>query len=542
MYLKCIDIVGLGLYHDAHWEIQPGLNVMIGESGSGKSMLYQLLHFGMGGSKINVSMLRHGHNHGYVRLCFRLEKATHLADITIAPGEVVIQRTLDKKGRSKALLNTHVISMSQLKMICEKSFFLSKQHAHLALSQSEYLLGILDRSIEKNCKDECKHAWHALQTHKTLLEEQQSHILSDQELFRLEEELKPLENLFNHLGDSSYDTIDQTARSLEQEAKRLSILQQCVSSLETSHIERTALSCYPIVPSEIQYTIDTLIEALHNFKMSLGSPEEELMHIHQKLALYDDQLTRIHALAKKFHTTPAGLHAIYQKKSHTLNKHHATVLLMSGHTTHTHILIEQYNHLADILSTHRKHQAETLCHTINALLPEIGIPHTRLHFLIEKKTPDVNGYDHVQLFMGTKDTEDLLPLKKRASGGEMSRLYLLINTLSSHEGCYLFDEVDTGISGQTAMMVGKYLYALARKGPVVVISHTPQVAAFADHLWRLSKNFSEGMAETSLNKLEPTQHDMGLCNMLEGGEQQESALMHAQSLIKHARIIMKDLA
>jgi len=542
MLLQRVDILGLGLFHQAHWEIRLGLNVIIGESGAGKSMLYQILHFGMGFGTLNANMLSPGKTSGSVRLCFYLDETSDIAGLVVEAGDVIVQRTLDTQGRTKASLNGHTISITELKTFSEKHLFLSKQHAHLALAKSEYILSILDASLDNHLLLETKTAWHTLDACHKAIQERQADILSDTRLAELTTKIEALEGLFHTHGDETYTIIDQTARGLEKDMKRLITLDQCISAMNQSDIERLALLCYDLVSVDGQKAIDHFIDAYHSFQAALGDPQSELSHIAGDMSSYDETLGRFHSLSKKFHTTPEQLHLLYGEISQALSKHHETVLRSSEDNKKLLSLTEAYERSALKLREAREKVSARLIGMINQHLPEIGIPQTQLKLVIESKPPSEMGIDHAKILMGPIDGETMQPLAQRASGGEMSRLYLLLNSVSHHEGCYLFDEVDTGISGQTAMMVGKYLYSLARKVPVVVISHTPQVAAFADHLWRLEKTFQDSIPQTTLHALEPEQHDSGLSRMLEGGEKQATALTHAQSLINNAKDIILTLS
>lgn len=541
MHLKRIEIRGLGLYNSAQWDIHEGLTVIIGESGSGKSMLYNLLHYGMGLGNIDKSLLREGVLQGSVSLCFEIQAPQELAGILIEEDDVILMRSIDIKGRNKVTLNGHTISISQLKAMSETSLFLSKQHAHLDLSRSSYLLSMVDHLVSPATLRDCTEAWTDLEAFKKYYALHTKDVLSIDALEQLRKSLEPLEALYKEPDLLSYEELDITARALEQQCTELQIIDDFLKTLESSGIESMALKCYNSFQEDLRPTIDTLIDTLHTLKTSLGHPQDTLHTVLTTLSHYDQQLTQIHSLAKRFHTPPDNLIQIYHTLQDTMNKHHAAVVVASEYEKKHAILVNHYHECTQKLTAERTHAAHILSDKLNTHLSHIGILHTTLALVLSPSTATSSGADKLQLMMCNTHDNVALPIESRASGGEMSRLYLLINSLSPHGGCYLFDEVDTGISGKTAMMIGKYLHMLARSQSVVVISHTPQVAAFADHLWQLEKHMDTTI-ETTMIYLAKEQHALGLSRILEGGDTQHSALVHAQHLIDEAHIMCHDHA
>lgn len=522
MILEIVEITNLGLYSEASIHINAGLNVIIGESGSGKSMLYEMLSFALGDVNLDVKLLRNPSLSGDVVLRF-------------SDGSYV-KRSLSPVGRSKVFLNDKMISLSELKDLTKKSLFLSRQHAQLSLSDPVYCLSMLDKHVDKNLLDSYRHSYKENLQILLEIKQQRQQQLSTLSLIEVQDEIDVLQKLFDR--DESYDAIEEAMRSLEKSNRRILSFMEFQDGLKKANLENSSIKLYPYLNNQEKAAMDNLIEALNVWNAIVPDLYEQSV-IQEKMEYYDAYLSVLYSLAKRFSVQPDKLFAYYKNKCDQLESHHAASVLLASYERDLEEKHEKLMLHAKTLSDARKAVAVNLQYGIQKALPALGMPHAALQFKFRDIDAQPSGCDYVEILLASHDDSEFLPLKQVASGGELSRILLLLASLSPDGICYLFDEVDAGISGKTAMMVGKYLYKLSRNSKVLVISHTPQVASYADCLWQLEKSYT-GKPCTNVKKIVPAEHASSIATILSADITSESALIHASNLILDAKKSLLD--
>jgi len=200
-----------------------------------------------------------------------------------------------------------------------------------------------------------------------------------------------------------------------------------------------------------------------------------------------------------------------------------------------------YNSLAKKMSQLRGATAKKLAKAVNEMLPKVALQHAEFEITLQsnESAPSDNGWDALEFLIATGPQQHKAPLAKVVSGGELSRISLIIQVLTKGQKrppCLVFDEVDTGISGQTASVVGKLLQQLSKDTQIICITHLPQVAALGDHHYLVSKTISKNNVESTIACLSEKERLDALASLLGGLSSKEAALSHAKALREEALI------
>lgn len=544
--LLTLQVRHFALIENVHIEFGEGFNVLSGETGSGKSILVQAMDLLLGG-RGSQDLIREGEDEAEVTGFFRSENQ-----------EWSLRRILSKNGKSRAFLNERPVTVQSLEDMGEKLVDLVTQHAHQVLLDSEKHLSLLDEyaslmdlifSYQENLK---KYREVLQKKEGLLLREREAREKEDFLRFQVKElteaniqpeeeealqrEREILKNAVR-LGDiclRGEAGLDSGEDAVGERLGRLFKEVQSVASLDPSLAS---------IAEKIQGGLCHVQEAareLRHYGERLGANPERLEDVESRLAL-------ISRLKKKYGDSVESLLEKEKEITESLNlldDFGDEVQKIDGFVIeNARSVIKQ----ASVLSSKRREAALKIAKEIQKELKDLGFPVAKIVFAlgplssgglkIEDQTCDDRGCDQGEFLFEPNPGEGMRSLAKIASGGELSRIFLAIKkvlgSVRSAETC-IFDEVDVGIGGGIAEVVGKNLALLAKKKQVICVTHLPQIACYAHHHFIIQKETERGRTQTHVTLLKDNQREEEVARMLAGIKVTGQAIAHAREMLKNA--------
>lgn len=549
--LKALTIQQLAIVRHLDVEFENGLTILTGETGAGKSILIEALGLALG-DRADSSMVRTSADRASVSATFDIASNIDLKaflrnnDLEDSD-ECLLRRVMSPDGRSRAFCNASPIPVQLLKQIGEFLVDIHGQHAHQSLLRGSIQRSLLDefgscnsylhaveqayhqwRDIGQQL-DELSHGGEDVPRHIDLLQFQAKEI---EALKITEENLAELEVEHRYVGHAArliegYDSAETYAFNTEGGALEGTI--KAAGTLRDLIVIDAGL--VGVVELLDQAAIN-LEEAEHEFSRLRANIETDP----KRLQEIDKQLGAIHDIARKHRCEPKEiperLKAI-RLELDALDNREGKIRKLSSELD---LALNTYTEAAKDLHKHRFQAAKKMDNEITKHLRELGIPHGNFSVSVEPigGTPSPHGDDEIEFLVTANPDLPIKPLKKVASGGELSRISLAIQvatTGSSGIPVLVFDEVDTGVSGATAEVVSEYLQHLANKRQILCITHLPQVASAGDHHFSIGKTFTDGITETTITDLEPGQRVEEVARMLGGQRITNKAREHARELL-----------
>lgn len=526
-----------------------GLSVFTGETGAGKSILLDALSLLLGG-RSEVRFVSKGADQTVVSATFKVKKSHPVLKILDDLGlmceeDLVLRRTLNKDGKSKAFVCDQPVSIATLKTIGETLVEIHGQFATHGLLNPATHLKTLD--AYGHLSDQVKlvsKAWGQWQDKEKVLSDFEGHLAQQQsdETFLREsldelDKLNPKENeeevlvkkrteLMNaeHIIENvknAYQFFD------DEEQGILRLLSKADNQLTTANkITNGAFDKEIESLAEAQTILSELSDTLEYRLNDLGDTSE--------LSVIDDRLFALRDLARKHHTEIKDLPQLRTDLTKQLagiahGEERLVALKKEVLAAKETFLFE-----AQKLSQSRQRAAQELTLAVMKELPELKLEKATFKVEVNTVPPCVNGINQVVFMVATNKGADFTPIHKCASGGELSRfmLALKVNLAQENQNTLIFDEIDTGISGATASAVGERLARLGEKHQTLVITHSPQVAGFGKHHYLVQKADTETTAHTSVRLLDKTERLEEIARLLSGATITEKSRQLAKELMK----------
>ncbi|WP_458407626.1 DNA repair protein RecN [Anaerotignum sp.] len=554
--LEHLHIKNVALIRESEISFGEGLNILTGETGAGKSMVIDSLQFALGG-RAGKDFLRHGEKMASVEALFAVQSSAlqeKLEENGIEPeedGSVLITRTLSETGKSVCRVNGSTVTVSMLKEIAEDLIDIYGQHEHQSLLNPSKHIRLLDRFCGAGFGDameEYKTSYQALKEIDKQLDalmgdesqrEQRMDILSfqkeeieaaalkageEEELLEQKKRLSSMEKLMRLTGESIallYDGNDRMPSACDQLGDALAKLQEA---------------------AEYDNTLTPFADALADAYAAVEDTARELKREADKqendpaaLEEIEERLQVIYKLKRKYGGTVEAVLAFYDKIAEELdflaNSNEKVMELLTEKEKEQKKLIAY----AETLTARRKDTAEQVAEQIENALRDMEMKDARFHIQIDEKVDwTADGKDKVEFLISANAGENLKPLAKIASGGEMSRVMLALKTVlvdADDIGTFIFDEIDTGVSGRTARKVGEKMRFLGGKRQILCITHLPQIAAMADSHFLIEKENVEGQTITHVTPLEGEGSVREVARLMGGSDVTETTLAAARELI-----------
>ena len=564
-FLEEITIRSIGVIEHSTLEISPGLTVLTGETGAGKTMILTALNLILGG-KSDSSLVRKGSERlvasGRFAVPPTLIERFEESGLQVEEGELILTRTVNADGKSKATSNSIAVPASALIAASENLVEVHAQAANLNMTKSSKQRELLDRFAGLKLKSSLTKyqdrlsAYHELKTRIAAMKK--SIDSRDAQLVALREFATTMAGLKLEANEMSSIT-NEIARLSSVEELRIAgqlaasaIEDEESGSLTTLGVVRKSLDVARSKDPQIEDLYQKISEAffiVDDAKSSLASYLANLEADPNRLDFLNARKAAINSLIKKYGGALSGdeeLNILIERFDNSKNAiadlegGDERLKELEGELT---VLKKELVKAAKDLTALRQESSRTLSTLVTAEIQQLSMPHTSFHAVVESadysalKESDFNslGCDEVSMLIQGHKDGPLVPLAKGASGGEMSRVMLALEVVlaSTHPvGTYVFDEVDAGVGGKAAIEVGRRLYALSKHAQVIVVTHLPQVAAWADSHFVVTKNSDGSVTESNVTKVADERRVEEIARMLAGMEGSTSAREHATELLE----------
>jgi len=550
-----LNIIDLAVVKSLDLDLAKGMSVLTGETGAGKSILLTALGLALG-DRADAGFVRPDSKRAEINLEFDLSdapKATHwLKEHELDDGRLcLIRRVVNQDGRSKAYINNRPVTLQFLQQLSEKLVEIHGQHAHLTLLNADEQRRLLDTFAKNQVLldkvNDCYRQWHKTNKELEALIKACTDQTAREELLRYQiEELQQLE-----LADFSYAALSDEHGKLANLGQILTTGQALVDSLyenpqsvdtvlSHSVSELSQIACFAPELNDIcalltEAQIQTE-EAAQQLRRFLETQEADPL----RMEALENQLGIIHSLSRKHHITPDELPGQLTKLEHELDGLTHSSERIAELQDSVAKLFKHYHQLAAQLSEQRRNGAATLQKQISAMIKELGMPQGEFLVVVsdlDAESPKLNGKDAINFLVSANPGLPPKPLAKVASGGELSRISLAIQVTTSNDKStptMIFDEVDSGIGGGIAEIVGQKLRRLSDKRQVMCVTHLPQVAAQAHHHLYVEKNHKTEITSSNVRLLTDEERVEETARMLGGVNITANTLAHAREMLLHS--------
>ena len=553
--LTQLTINNFAIVRQLEIELAKGMSVITGETGAGKSIAIDALGLCLG-QRIETSMVREGQERAEICATFFIEPTNpayqwlqeqELQDPD-NPSDCILRRVINADGRSKAFINSTPVSASQLKEIGQYLIHINGQHASQLLLKNDYQLQLVDtfahhHDLLAQMREDYR-AWKNLQTQVKTFQQKVAENEAKKQL--LQYQVEELDEFA--LRPNEYLELEEDQRRLSNSEQLTQLSQsalQLLSENETVSIDSMLYRATQYIDelSELDpryASVQTMLnDALIQVQEATSEVQHLASHIEQDPMLLQEieqRLGQALQLARKHNVKPEELVDWHQKLKAEL-----TALLDFSESEERLILeekaaFEKMQRTAKQLHESRCQAAEKLAQQVTDSIKGLAMENAEFFIEVNSDLTKVaaNGADNIVFALRSNLGQQAQPLAKVASGGELSRISLAIQVLTSDQSAIptlIFDEVDVGISGKTASVVGKLLRQLGDKCQVLCVTHLPQVACHGHHQFNVEKFTVDDKTETKMTALSQEERVPALARLLGGSEITELALANAQEML-----------
>lgn len=560
--LSLLKIKNIALIDEIKLEFSDGLNLLTGETGSGKSIIVDSLS-ALTGERVSSDLIKEGETAAQIEGLFSLKPNASLYEICYQSGieledaeeiDLIVRRELAASGRNRIFVNNQLVTQNFLKSIGTFLVDIHGQGEQATLFSATTHLEMLDdyaqvaglrrktadrfrematirRELESLREDEAQKL-QLLDILRFQVDEISKANLQTGEDDSLEEEKRRLNNVekLSNLSEESYALLyeneEATVTTLEKVVRRITELAEYESEF----------AAYNESLATAQAVLEDLAISVRDFRNRLEFSPERLEEI-------ENRLVEISRLKRKYGGTIETVLTHLKESEERLNNIETTELRESELQMQLKKAQEDYLKIARELHDKREKSARKFEKEIETNLKAVAMEKARFEIRVESGESDdksftAKGFDKIEFYFSANLGESVKPIAKVASGGELSRLMLILNTttkITKTEKTMVFDEIDTGIGGRVAEAVGLKLKELAKTQQVLCVTHQPQVASLADHHFLVNKETVKNRTEVRVRELAENEQIEEIARMLTGKEITETARQHAKEMIGAAR-------
>lgn len=535
-------------------ELNEGMSVITGETGAGKSIAIDALSLCLG-YRSESSMIRNGADKADITATFTMQPTSpayvwlqqHELLDEDNPQECILRRMINQEGRSKAFVNNRPLPISQLRELGQYLIHLNGQHAPQLLLKSEYQLEVLDNyaGIHNLLHEMSSQYQHWKKLHQQVKEFRQQCQENDARKQLLQYQVDELDEFAIKQGE--FEDMEETHGRLSH-SETLTALSQEVTDLLSdnelnvdSMLYKAIRHLEDLVEVDVHYqsALNMLNEALIQVQEASSEVSDLMNKIEQDPALLtelDDRISKTIQLARKHHVLPENLwqhHALLQEELQKLIEFAGNEEQLIAEEKKAYQLSVQ---LAEQIYQKRLEAGKKLAEQVTAQIKHLSMENGAFFIDVQHDSTKLsnNGADVVEFNLRSNLGQEVQPLAKIASGGELSRISLAVQVLTANKlstPTIIFDEVDVGISGPTATTVGKLLRQLGKKCQVLCVTHLPQVASYGHHHFNVQKYVENNQTETQMSLLTEAERVQALARLLGGSKITDTVLANAQEML-----------
>ena len=550
--LQFLNISNIALIDDMQVEFESGLNLLTGETGSGKSIIVDALGVLIGG-RFTSELIKSGAERASIEGLFSVASNPELELILenaglAATNELIIRRELSSTGRNKIFINNQLATQSLLRDLRPYLVDIHGQGDQQTLFNPETHLEILDAFAGNgSLRTEVAEAyrqWNALRRELDSLRHEEA------EKFQLVDTLKfqigELERAQLSIGED--ERLEEERRRLANVEKLTALCQSSYSRIyedDDAAITRVRQSLKDVAELAEYDTsfrdylegLETARAVLEDLSFTLRDFADRLEFSPARLAEIEDRLAELSRLKRKYGGSIAASLEHLARAEDRLRQIETSDERERELNAALAVARERYLDLAGKLHKERMRAAKKFEHAVEKGIAEVAIDNARFQVQVsdDVDTAGQKGIDHTEFYFSANAGEDVKPLARVASGGEASRLMLVLKTVangSQFPRTIVFDEIDTGIGGRVSEAVGLKLKKLSQTNQVLCVTHQPQIARFADSHLVVQKEALKGRTQVSVGRLDKAGRVEELARMLTGAEITDSARRHAKELLK----------
>lgn len=517
------------------FDLTEGLNIITGETGAGKSVLVEAISTALGG-RADISMVRTGTAKARIQIAGTLEGE-----------DVIIVRELMASGKSISKLNGEMVTLAQLRKFCSTFVDIHGQYDNQVILDPQNHLEITDRYRHKELSGELDTLHDLYQQYSERkksydsLRSEEAEALRQQDFYRFESDYIRNLNLYDGEDDELKDQLELMKNSekiysavngaydnlYEKDESVLSGLRKAIDGLQTIASLSGDFESFAQALDENYYSIVDISDALRDMRSSLNYSDADIDQASERLSIIEDA-------KRKYRMSIPEIIAYGEELAGKLNiidNFDAEIEQRRKDMDEAYARLEKQ---ADRVSDLRKKNGEQLTRALTRELKDLAFANSE--FAIHTtRLPEIgpNGYDAMEYMISTNPGEPLRPLSRIASGGEISRIMLAFKHIIGDNDSVetmIFDEIDTGISGKTALVVGKKMREISGHHQILCITHLPQIAAYGNSNFQIQKSLSKNSTHTDILRLDEDGKIHMLAGMISGDPDSTSALDAAREL------------
>ncbi|MBH1981578.1 MAG: DNA repair protein RecN [Burkholderiales bacterium] len=535
-------------------EFSAGFSVLTGETGAGKSILIDALTLALGG-RGDASVVREGAAKADITADFSVSEVAQAwlvaNEFSNDDGGALLRRVIDNAGRSKAYINGIPATAAQLRELGDMLVDIHGQHAHQSLLKSEAQRALLDgqatareAGVEQDARQVAAlhKRWRALVRQREEFETNAANVLYERE--RLEWQVGELEKLAAKPGEwtditNEHSRLSHAASLLEGAQEALSLISESEDHPIVSQLSalNQKLGKLVSVDAELQPIVDLIESSRIQLQESVYALNNYLDRVEldpERLHQLDARMEAMHSTARKFRVTPEELPEEHAKLSEKL-QHLADASDIDGLLRQEAKIEAEYRSVAERLSNTRRAAALELGHAVTRAMQELSMTGGSFEIALHPCAPAAHGLEQVEFLVAGHAGTAPRSLAKVASGGELARIALAISVITSHATTtptLIFDEVDSGIGGAVAEVVGRLLKRLGQGRQVLCVTHLPQVASQANQHFQVAKStLDNGKTASRIDMLDAKARVEEVARMLGGLEITATTRKHARELL-----------